>query len=97
MSSVLPKEQQEQKQENNEEEEQKKQRESAWRTMKLTLIAFGMSFTCLGGYLIFEFGKAPVDPEGNPITDEFSNMPVYKQYFYRTLKELDYYKRVCLI
>lgn len=83
-----------QKQDQNEDEEAKKQRESSWRTMKYTLLALGMSFGSLGAYLVFEFGKPPVDSDGAPITDEYSHLPAYKQYVYRTLRELDYYKKL---
>lgn len=77
-----------------EDEEAKKQKESAWRAMKFTFIAFGVSFTCLGTYLIYELGKPPTDPDGRLIYDEFSQMPAVKQYVLRTLRELDYYKRM---
>lgn len=83
-----------QKPDQNEDEEGKKQRESSWRTMKYTLLAFGMSFGSLGAYLVYEFGKPPVDPDGALITDEYSHLPTYKQYVYRTLRELDYYKKL---
>lgn len=63
--------------------------------MKYTLVVFGISFVCIGGYLIFELGKPILNEEGKVVRDEFSDLPVVKQYFYRTLKELDYYKRVC--
>lgn len=78
----------------NEDEEARKQKESAWRAMKYTFIAFGVSFSCLGSYLIYELGKPPTDPEGRLMFDEFSQMPMVKQYFLRTLRELDYYKRM---
>lgn len=62
--------------------------------MKYTLLAFGVSFSTLGAYLLYELGKPPNDPNGNPIQDEFSDLPLYKQYLLRMLRELDYYKRV---
>lgn len=77
-----------------EDEEAKKQKESAWRAMKYTFIAFGVSFSCLGTYLVYELGKPSLDPDGRPIFDEFSQMPTSKQYIMRTLRELDYYKRM---
>lgn len=77
-----------------EDEESRKQKESAWRAMKFTFVAFGVSFTCLGGYIIYELGKPPMDSEGRPMFDEFSQMPAVKQYILRTLRELDYYKRM---
>lgn len=40
-----------------EEEEERLKREAAWRTMKLTLIAFATTITlCVGGF-IFSFGE----------------------------------------
>lgn len=77
-----------------EEEDVKKARETSWRTMKYTLIFFGVSFVCIGGYLIIELGKPQVDERGNIIKDELSDMAKWKQYIYRTLRELDYYKKV---
>lgn len=77
-----------------EEEEKKRARETSWRTMKYTLVFFGVSFICIGGYLIIELGKPEIDEKGNKIRDEFSDMAVWKQYIYRTLRELDYYKKM---
>lgn len=40
-----------------EEEEERLKREAAWRTMKLTLLAFATTITlCVGGF-IFSFGE----------------------------------------
>lgn len=78
----------------NEDEEARKQKESAWRAMKYTFIAFGVSFSCLGSYLVYELGKPPTDPEGRLLFDEYSQMPAFKQYFMRAVRELDYYKRM---
>ncbi|XP_068915919.1 mitochondrial import inner membrane translocase subunit TIM50-C-like [Tenebrio molitor] len=77
-----------------EEEEAKKQRESSWRTMKLTLIFFGMSFTCLGTYLVFVLGAPERDKDGNVIEDDLSNLTIWRQYFVRTYRELDNYRRL---
>lgn len=77
-----------------EDEERKKQRETSWRTMKLTLICFGLTMTIGGGFVLFELGKPRRDEEGNLVTDEFSDLPTFQQIVYRTLKELNYYKRV---
>lgn len=62
--------------------------------MKYTLIVFGISFVCIGGFLIFTLGKPEKDDRGRPIPDEYSSLPLWKQYIYRTLSELDYYKKV---
>lgn len=74
--------------------EAKKKREQSWKRMKYTLMAFGFSFTCIGAYLIMELGKPRLDDNNDPIEDEFSNMPFWKQYILRTISELDYYRRV---
>lgn len=76
------------------EEEARKQKESAWRAMKYTFVAFGVSFSCLGTYLVYELGKPPTDPEGRIMFDEFSQMPTLKQYLLRTFRELKYYQKM---
>ncbi|KAG5896260.1 hypothetical protein JTB14_033557 [Gonioctena quinquepunctata] len=76
------------------EEESKKQREKAWRTMKRTLAFFGISFTCLGGYLIFTLGSPEKDLNGNPIKDNLADRNIILQYIIRTYRELDYYKKL---
>ncbi|KAF2896530.1 hypothetical protein ILUMI_09644 [Ignelater luminosus] len=78
----------------NEETEARLAREAAWRKMKYTLIFMGISFFCFGSYLILEFGKPPVAGDGTIMRDEFSSMPTWMQYLYRTLREVDYYKRL---
>lgn len=40
-------------------------------------------------------GKPKRDENGNTVEDEFSQMPLIRQFFSRMLKEVDYYKRVC--
>lgn len=77
-----------------EEEEARRARETSWRTMKYTLIVFGVSFVCIGGYLIVELGRPEIDEKGNRMRDQFSDMPIWKQYICRTLRELDYYKKM---
>lgn len=63
-------------------------------SLKATLAIFGITFTCVGGYLVYQLGGPAVAEDGSVIHDEFSKMPVWKQYIYRTLKELDYYKKM---
>ncbi|XP_060516058.1 mitochondrial import inner membrane translocase subunit TIM50-C-like [Cylas formicarius] len=75
-------------------EETKKQRERSWRTMKITLWVFGISFTCIGTYCIISFGAPQKDSNGIPIRDEFSDKPILKAYLMRTFKELEYYRRL---
>jgi len=94
LSNIIGKDVSQQKTEHEEEEEAKRSREASWRTMKYTLIIFGVSITSLGLYLVIELGKPVVGDDGQVITDEYSHMPTWKQYLYRTVKELDYYKRL---
>lgn len=62
--------------------------------MKLTLAFFGISFTCMGVYLIITLGAPEKDLNGKPIKDDLSNENITKQYLTRTYRELDYYRRV---
>lgn len=77
-----------------EDEEASQKREQSWKRMKYTLMAFGFSFTCIGAYLIMELGKPRLEEDGKLMVDEFSNMPIWKQYVLRTISELDYYRKV---
>ncbi|XP_065338110.1 mitochondrial import inner membrane translocase subunit TIM50-C-like [Cloeon dipterum] len=87
--------QQGQKDEKTEEsEEDRKKREAAWRTMKYTFIAFGVSFTSLGMWLLVECGAPLKDPDGNDLEDEFSQMPIVQQYVARSWKELVTYRKM---
>ncbi|XP_056645786.1 mitochondrial import inner membrane translocase subunit TIM50-C-like [Diorhabda sublineata] len=81
-------------QEKIEEEEKKKQRENSWRTMKLTLAFFGVSFTCLGAYIVFTLGAPERDLNGNLIKDDLIEKPIVLQYFIRSYRQLDYYRRL---
>lgn len=76
------------------EEETKKQREQSWRTMKLTLMFFGISFTCMGTYLIVNLGGPDKDEEGVPIRDQFSDYSLIKAYLMRTFSQLEYYRKL---
>ncbi|XP_034240821.1 mitochondrial import inner membrane translocase subunit TIM50-C-like isoform X1 [Thrips palmi] len=90
-SSILKQLEEEQKKD---EEEAKKHREQNWRNTKRGLIACGGMITISFGYMIFSFGATPTDAEGNPIKDEFSDLPFPQQHIYRIFKELDYVKKL---
>lgn len=75
-------------------EEEKKRSEAAWKSVKTSLMVLGATFGCLSGFLLYTLGTPPVDEDGDIIQDEFSDLPLWQQYFYRTVKELDYYKRL---
>lgn len=96
VTSFLSKDRTKMGQEISKDEDTKQQQapQSMWRTMKYTLLFIGISFGTLGTYLLFELGKAPLDPAGGKGTDEFSHLPVYQQYFYRTVRELEFYSRI---
>ncbi|XP_017784265.1 PREDICTED: mitochondrial import inner membrane translocase subunit TIM50-C-like [Nicrophorus vespilloides] len=76
------------------ENSQKETKEQSWRRMKYTLAFFGISFTCIGGYLIMELGKPRIGLDGLPLEDPYSDMPKFKQYILRTINELNYYKQL---
>ncbi|XP_044765476.1 mitochondrial import inner membrane translocase subunit TIM50-C-like [Coccinella septempunctata] len=76
------------------EDEARKKREHAWRTMKITLSLFGISFTILGGYLIFTLGAPTTDPDQINLHHDIANKPVWQQYIIRTYRELDFYTRL---
>ncbi|XP_023234478.1 mitochondrial import inner membrane translocase subunit TIM50-like [Centruroides sculpturatus] len=64
------------------------------KAMKLTFIIFGTIFTGVTAFLIYEWGSCPSEKHGNRITDEFSEMPIWKAYILRSYKELLYYDKM---
>ncbi|XP_050314174.1 mitochondrial import inner membrane translocase subunit TIM50-C-like [Anthonomus grandis grandis] len=77
-----------------EEEDSKKKKEQSWRKMKLTLMFFGVGFSGLGAYLVITLGTPPKDEDGNYMRDEYSDGSIVKAYLMRTLRELEYYRRL---
>ncbi|KDR10492.1 mitochondrial import inner membrane translocase subunit TIM50-C-like [Zootermopsis nevadensis] len=77
-----------------EDHEEQKRRDSSWKAMKYSFIAFGATFGILGSYMVYELGKPKRDENGNTVEDEFSQMPLIQQFFSRMLKEVNYYKRM---
>lgn len=63
-------------------------------SLRNTFIVFGVSFTFIGGFLLYKFGQPVIDEDGNLVRDEFSDLPLWQQYIYRTLREVDYYTRL---
>ncbi|CAG9816825.1 unnamed protein product [Phaedon cochleariae] len=94
LSNLIAKDAAEKSQEKIDEEDARKQREQSWRTMKLTLAFFGVSFTCLGAYLILTLGSLEKDIDGTPIKDDLSDRNIIMQYLIRTYRELDYYRKL---
>lgn len=87
---MAPKSQQETQDKN----DSKESKEKSWRNMKYTLVVFGITFGVGGLYMIFELGQPRYDSGGVEILDEYSSMPLFKQYVFRTLGELNYYGQV---
>ncbi|KAF4520918.1 hypothetical protein B566_EDAN008893 [Ephemera danica] len=77
-----------------ESEEDKKKREAAWKTMKYTFIAFGVTFSALGVWVLVESGSPPTDPDGEAIEDEFSHLPIVQQYLTRCWSTLKTYNKM---
>lgn len=77
-----------------EKEEERRRSEAAWRSVKTSLAVIGATFAGLSGVLVYMLGKPPLNEDGDAIYDEYSDLPLWQQYFYRTVKELDYYKRL---
>ncbi|KAL9697383.1 hypothetical protein quinque_000824 [Culex quinquefasciatus] len=77
-----------------EEEESKKEKESSWKRMKLGFVIFGVSVTMFSVYTVYIFGAPDRDPEGNPIEDEFTTLPMAQQYFQRMWKSMTYYQKM---
>lgn len=80
--------------EETEKQEEKRRSETAWKSVKTSLLVIGTTISCLSGFLVYTLGKPPLDEDGDYIRDEYVDLPIWQQYFYRTIKELDYYKRL---
>ncbi|XP_037778732.1 mitochondrial import inner membrane translocase subunit TIM50-C-like [Penaeus monodon] len=77
------------KAEEGDQENEKEKTEKAKRLRRLTFISFGVMMTGMGGVLLWTWGAPGVDVEGNPIRDEFSDMPVVQQYVMRTWRAMN--------
>lgn len=55
---------------------------------------FGGALTVMGGCMVVEMGAPRRDDEGQPIQDEFTQLPIVLQYLRRTWKELTFYEKV---
>lgn len=63
---------------------------NAW---KLGLVALGGWILFSGGALFYVWGSPPMDPEGNVIEDEFSNLPKFTAMFKRAFKEVNIFTK----
>lgn len=62
---------------------------SAMRNMKYTFLFLGISFVAVGSYIIMSFGRPTLNDNGEEIPDEFSKLPMWKQYLLRTKKQVE--------
>lgn len=62
---------------------------AAMRNMKYTFLFLGLTFVAVGSYVILILGRPVENEEGELAPDEFSNLPVWKQYFLRGLKQVE--------
>ncbi|KAL1505823.1 hypothetical protein ABEB36_005295 [Hypothenemus hampei] len=59
------------------------------KNMKYTLLFLGGSFATVASYILFAFGGPKVDDSGQIIVDEYSELPLWKQYILRSLKKVE--------
>nr|CAH0099482.1 unnamed protein product [Daphnia galeata] len=92
--STLSGQQQQNNSEEDEEAKKKKEAEASWRTMKYTLIFFGVTLSGLSGYIIGTWGAPEKDEEGNVIEDQFSSKPLALQYILRSWNAIMNYSQM---
>lgn len=92
--STLSGQQQQNNSEEDEEAKKKKEAEASWRTMKYTLIFFGVTLSGLSGYIIGTWGAPEKDEDGNVIEDQFSSKPLALQYILRSWNAIMNYSQV---
>ncbi|XP_038222029.1 mitochondrial import inner membrane translocase subunit TIM50-C-like isoform X2 [Zerene cesonia] len=77
-----------------EQKEKSEENEKSWRRMKIGFAAFGGALTVMGGCMVVEMGAPKRGDDGEPLTDEFSHLPIVWQYLRRTWKELTFYEKM---
>jgi import inner membrane translocase subunit TIM50 len=78
LKSSPPGQQQQNNSEEDEEAKKKKEAEASWRTMKYTLIFFGVTLSGLSGYIVGTWG-APGQCDRRPIQLKTSGTTIYPQ------------------
>lgn len=64
------------------------------KNISFRFLIFGASATILSGWLVYDLGKPEMTADGTVIEDEFSQMPLVKQYLRRMWKSLTYYQKI---
>ena len=75
------------------EEERKNKDEKQKRTMKISFYVVGGSFLGMGLFFVGNNGPPKKDEEGNEIKDEFSELPIWRQYMSRSWNEAKFMKK----
>lgn len=78
------------KEEETEEKKEKTKSKFGWKT---SLGIFGVTFTCIGSYLVLTLG-APGDENEMSLHADIADKPVWLQYLIRTYRELDFYAKL---
>ncbi|XP_030762474.1 mitochondrial import inner membrane translocase subunit TIM50-C-like [Sitophilus oryzae] len=65
------------------------EKDSSIKHMKYSLLFLGISSAIFGSYVIFYFGAPEVDEKGEVIPDDYTPMPLWKQYILRGIKQLE--------
>ncbi|XP_030385746.1 mitochondrial import inner membrane translocase subunit TIM50-B [Scaptodrosophila lebanonensis] len=76
-----------------EEEEELKEMERAWKRMKFGFVFFGIGGVIFSMWAVYFFGQPAIDEKGEEVIDEFSALPLAKQYMARTWKSLNRFQR----
>ncbi|XP_031638584.1 mitochondrial import inner membrane translocase subunit TIM50-C [Contarinia nasturtii] len=77
-----------------EEQDEKKEQEQSWKRMKLGFYVFGVSTVIGAVWVVVDLGAPEKDSDGRVIEDEFSILPLPKQYLKRMWKSLTYYQKI---
>lgn len=80
--------------EEKEREDKEKSRQSQVKATKYSLLALGTMVAGFTAFAISEWGPPHRDEQGNPVTDQFSQYPVMKQYILRAWDALWNWKQV---
>ncbi|XP_055314025.1 mitochondrial import inner membrane translocase subunit TIM50-C-like [Sitodiplosis mosellana] len=93
-SPAVDAEQEAQEQKKKQEQDEKKEQEKSWKRMKLGFYVFGVSTIVAAGWVVVDLGAPERDADGQIIEDEFSILPLPKQYLKRMWKSLTYYQKI---
>ncbi|XP_014251280.1 mitochondrial import inner membrane translocase subunit TIM50-C-like isoform X1 [Cimex lectularius] len=82
------------KPEDPERDDDQKNRDESWKKMKYSLFAVFSTIGIGGGFAAYTLGKPDVDENGQIKEDDFSDLPMFKQFFKRMLHNIEYYNKM---